>query len=155
MWREGASECLSAAVHRCFSSHTRVSVNKVMFWKCYFLPSSICCLPSMAPSPHRRPHRRWSYHGVTQPHDSSTTRQWAWNDSSAMDQPGFTVLILLTNFSFLGMWYSSWWHTNKLGSCIHIITSLIWGVSNIPSGPESGPLGVSIRPIKTKCFAKI
>jgi len=30
MWREGASECLSAAVHRCFSSQTRVSVNKVV-----------------------------------------------------------------------------------------------------------------------------
>jgi len=60
MWREGASECLSAVVHRHSSSQTRVSVNKVMFWKCYFLLSSICCLPSMAPGPHRRPHRRWS-----------------------------------------------------------------------------------------------
>jgi len=30
MWREGASECLSAAVHRYFSLQTRVSVNKVV-----------------------------------------------------------------------------------------------------------------------------
>jgi len=55
-----------------------VSVNKVMFWKCYFLPSSIYCLPSIAPSPHSRPHHRWFHHGcATQPHDSNSNEFFA------------------------------------------------------------------------------
>ena len=57
----------SVVVQRYFSSQTRVSVN--MLWKCYFLSSSICCLLSMAPSPHRR----WSIMATTSSHDSSST----------------------------------------------------------------------------------
>jgi len=44
------------SVHR----NARQLIKLCFFFKCYFLSSSICCLPSMAPSPHRRPHRHWS-----------------------------------------------------------------------------------------------